>query len=83
MTSEFIDAAPTPRLRMKFEAAIFDMDGLLIDSERPIRDAWLAAARDLDLALDEANYLCAVRVNDADSCRSIAPPWCGRAPRLC
>jgi len=40
-----------------FRAAIFDMDGLLIDSERAIMRAWVAAARDEGFALSEADYL--------------------------
>jgi len=40
-----------------FTAAIFDMDGLLIDSERPIMAAWIAAARTLDVELSHAQYL--------------------------
>jgi HAD superfamily hydrolase (TIGR01509 family) len=40
-----------------FAAAIFDMDGLLIDSERPIMAAWIEAARTLDIELSHAQYL--------------------------
>ena len=40
-----------------FTAAIFDMDGLLLDSERAIMRAWTAAARDEGLELSEHDYL--------------------------
>jgi HAD superfamily hydrolase (TIGR01509 family) len=50
-----------------YVAAIFDMDGLLLDSERPIRDAWLLAARDAGLTLSEAAYLTVVGTNEIDS----------------
>ena len=40
-----------------FTAAIFDMDGLLLDSERVIMQAWLASARELRLVLSEPDFL--------------------------
>jgi HAD superfamily hydrolase (TIGR01509 family) len=40
-----------------FDAAIFDMDGLLIDSERAIMRLWLEASAQLGRALSEAEYL--------------------------
>ena len=55
--------------RAHYAAAVFDMDGLLLDSERPIRDAWLRAALELDIALLEADYLLAVGANATDSRR--------------
>ena len=43
-----------------FTAAIFDMDGLLLDSERVIMQAWLAAAREEQLLLAEPDFLLVV-----------------------
>lgn len=50
-----------------FTAVVFDMDGLLLDSERPIRDAWLEAAAALGAPLSESDYLSVVGLNHADS----------------
>lgn len=50
-----------------FSAAIFDMDGLLIDSERPIMTAWIAAARALDIELSHASYLQCVGLSSTES----------------
>ena len=47
-------AAPDPSggaVVGRFAAAIFDMDGLLLDSERPILDAWVQTAGELGVAL--------------------------------
>jgi len=40
-----------------FSAAIFDMDGLLIDSERTIMETWLSVARDFGIDIPHASYL--------------------------
>lgn len=50
-----------------FAAAIFDMDGLLIDSERPIMAAWIEAARTLDIELSHAQYLQVVGLATVES----------------
>jgi HAD superfamily hydrolase (TIGR01509 family) len=38
--------------RARFGAVVFDMDGLLLDSERPLLDAWVEAARELEHPFD-------------------------------
>jgi HAD superfamily hydrolase (TIGR01509 family) len=43
-----------------FTAAIFDMDGLLLDSERVIMHAWVASAREERLVLSELDFLLVV-----------------------
>jgi beta-phosphoglucomutase-like phosphatase (HAD superfamily) len=48
-------------------AVIFDMDGLLLDSERPYRDAWLAASSKHGYPLTESVYLQAVGRDDRDT----------------
>jgi HAD superfamily hydrolase (TIGR01509 family) len=40
-----------------FSAAIFDVDGLLIDSERAIMRLWLRATADLDRPMTESDYI--------------------------
>ena len=44
-------------LQARFTAAVFDMDGLLLDSERAVRDAWLQASREFGVPLDPLQYL--------------------------
>ncbi len=48
-------------------AALFDMDGLLIDSERVIMAAWLEAARRFNVSLSAAKYADLVGRNAAES----------------
>jgi HAD superfamily hydrolase (TIGR01509 family) len=50
-----------------YAAAVFDMDGLLLDSERPVRDAWMQVATDAGVALSPAAYLDLIGRNHRDS----------------
>jgi HAD superfamily hydrolase (TIGR01509 family) len=50
-----------------YRAAVFDMDGLLLDSERPVRDAWMQVAADVGVALTPAAYLDLIGRNHRDS----------------
>lgn len=56
-----------PRGSPAFTAVVFDMDGLLLDSERPIRDAWMQASAELGASLSDADYLSVVGLNHTDS----------------
>lgn len=57
----------TQRFDPTLRAVIFDMDGTLVDSERVIMDAWLAATRDLGLTLQPDDYMRVVGLNTAES----------------
>ncbi|MGE5090177.1 MAG: HAD family hydrolase [Candidatus Levyibacteriota bacterium] len=50
-----------------FRAAIFDMDGLLIDSERAIMTAWIAAAQEFGIALEPEAYASVVGRSEPES----------------
>ena len=65
-----------------FTAAVFDMDGLLIDSERPTRDAWLRAAAALGTPISDADYLSVVGLNHTDSQARLLALFGGDAARL-
>ena len=53
------------------------MDGLLLDSERAIRDAWLSVAQSNGVALSEAAYLQVIGRNAADSRAILEKTFCG------
>ena len=55
-----------------FDAAIFDMDGLLLDSERPIRTAWLAAAAARGIPLSVDDYQSVIGTSAAESRRRLS-----------
>lgn len=50
-----------------YRAAVFDMDGLLLDSERPVRDAWMQTAAEFGVPLTPAAYLDLIGRNHHDS----------------
>ena len=50
-----------------FSAVIFDMDGLLLDSERCLMQAWLAASRDAGVPLAAQDFMYTVGRNAAES----------------
>ncbi len=62
-----------------FTAAIFDMDGLLIDSERALMRAWLEAGRRLGLEIDPAGYLRVVGREQRES-KAMLVAMCGGEP---
>ncbi|CAN5736261.1 HAD family phosphatase [soil metagenome] len=50
-------------------ALVFDMDGLLLDSEAPIRDAWVSTARAKGYAATNEHFLEVVGRNEQDAGR--------------
>jgi HAD superfamily hydrolase (TIGR01509 family) len=60
-----------------YKAAIFDMDGLLVDSERAIKDAWLEVARGNGIALSESEFLRVVGRKEADGKAILDKIFCG------
>ena len=64
---------------MNYAAVLFDMDGLLIDSERGLMDAWLRAAGEHGFALAPADYLAVVGLAAAASDAILERACGGRA----
>ncbi len=65
-----------------FKAVVFDMDGLLLDSERPTRAAWRAAAAAFGVPLSEEEYLSVVGLNHAASAARMLGWFGGDAARF-
>ncbi len=68
--------------RPVFRAVVFDMDGLLLDTERPVRAAWLSAAASLGVTLGDADYLTLIGLNHVDSGTRLLRLFGGDAARL-
>ena len=60
-----------------YKAAIFDMDGLLLDSERVIRAAWMQVAQAHQVALTDSDYLQVVGRNITDAKAVLERVFCG------
>lgn len=63
------------------EAVVFDMDGLMIDSERVSIACWNQGALELDIALPEGFFLRMVGLGEGD-CRALLERTLGDAARI-
>jgi HAD superfamily hydrolase (TIGR01509 family) len=61
-----------------FAAAIFDMDGLLIDSERVIMESWIAASRTLGIELQMADFATLIGSSGPDTTERLVAMVGGR-----
>ncbi len=59
----------------KISAAIFDLDGTLISSERTYLRAWRAAAKDCQRDLSRALYMRLIGLNAAATITALASEW--------
>ncbi|AWV08569.1 HAD family hydrolase [Marilutibacter maris] len=63
-SDEITAAAPPPAIGFRPAAVLFDMDGLMIESERTLLECWRQSAAELQLALDDALWLSMIGLSD-------------------
>lgn len=80
IADDAVDHLPADTAAIGFvpAAVLFDMDGLLIESERELLECWRLAARDCALDLDDALWLLMVGVHEA-ACRKLLVDRVGAA----
>jgi len=65
-------------MRKQLRAAIFDMDGLMVDTERVARMGWKHAFRQFGIDLTDEEYLQFLGISTADVSAMITERFCGR-----
>lgn len=65
-----MSAAPVSPLDRRPSAVLFDMDGLILDSERALLECWRRASDELALGLDDELWLSMIGVHEA-ACRDL------------
>lgn len=70
----------SPRVRFRPKAVIFDMDGLMMDTERMSRLAWQRASRECEVVMDDAIYAQFIGLTWPDSLRLLEKHFGGAFP---
>lgn len=65
---------------MKLEAVVFDLDGLMLDSEPLYKDAWQWTATDLGYDLDDRSYSKLIGLPEAASEAALVAQFCAAFP---
>lgn len=61
---------------MKIEAVIFDMDGVLFDTEKLMKEGWMKAGREMGFTITE-NHLRQMRGSSRDQSAALFQKWYG------
>jgi beta-phosphoglucomutase-like phosphatase (HAD superfamily) len=68
---------------LSLSAIVFDVDGLMIDSERGERTAWQAAAEEFGCAISDAEFATIIGVSHSAARDILTQAWSGKSNNAC